>query len=166
MLIRRVTYSDPATGTVYIYMTSEMTLPPGLIAFLYKLRWDVEKVFDEKKNKLHEKKAWATSLVAHSQQAHFICMAHNLMVLFERRIESQEGISDTKSQAKRQQRLISLELEMQQRGQQPNPLVQQCTRVTQRSLQFIRWLRRCLDVPTSYGEGLTLLRPFMQAYII
>ncbi|MEI8141034.1 MAG: transposase [bacterium] len=61
VMLRRVTYCDPATGKVYTYMTSEMTLPPGLIAFLYKLRWDVEKVFDEKKNKLNQKKAWACS---------------------------------------------------------------------------------------------------------
>jgi len=32
-------------------------LRPGLIAFLYKLRWDVEKVFDQLKNKLNEQKA-------------------------------------------------------------------------------------------------------------
>jgi hypothetical protein len=56
-LLRRVTYRDPATGTEYTYLTNLLTLPPGLIAYLYKSRWDVEKVFDEKKNKLMEKKS-------------------------------------------------------------------------------------------------------------
>ena len=32
-----------------------MNIRPGVIAFLYKLRWDVEKVFDQLKNKLEEK---------------------------------------------------------------------------------------------------------------
>lgn len=59
VMLRRINYRDPADGKLYVFMTNEMTLPPGLIAFLYKLRWDIEKVFDEKKNKLHEKKAWA-----------------------------------------------------------------------------------------------------------
>ena len=38
VMLRRDHYQDPATGTVFVFMTSEMTLPPGLIAFLYKLR--------------------------------------------------------------------------------------------------------------------------------
>lgn len=165
VMLRRVTYCDPATGTVYTYMTSEMTLPPGLIAFLYKLRWDVEKVFDEKKNKLNQKKAWACSRVAHAQQAYFVCLAHNLMVLLERHLETQEGITDVKVQDKRKHRAAQLEAQLKQQGLVPNPLVQQCTRMTQRSLQFIRWLRHCLQSATSYNDGLTLLRPLMQDYI-
>ena len=166
VMLRRVTYRDPATGTVYTYMTSEMTLPPGLIAFLYKLRWDVEKVFDEKKNKLHQTKAWACSRVAHAQQAHFVCLAHNLMVILERHLETQEGIIDTKVQDKRKQRSSLLEARLKQQGASPNPLIQQCTRMTQRSQQFIRWLRHCLQFATSYSDGLTLLRPLMQEYIL
>lgn len=165
IMLRRVTYRDPASGTVYTYMTSEMTLPPGLIAFLYKLRWDVEKVFDEKKNKLHQKKAWAGSRVAHSQQAHFVCLAHNLMILLERHIEEHEGIADNKVQNKRQHRADLLHALLRMQGQSPNPMVQQCRRMTQRSLQFIRWLRHCLEHSTSYCDGLTALRPLMQAYI-
>ena len=38
-----------------------MTLPPGLLAFIYKKRWDIEKVFDQFKNKLMENKAWEKS---------------------------------------------------------------------------------------------------------
>lgn len=166
VMLRRVTYRDPATGTVYTYMTSEMTLPPGLIAFLYKLRWDVEKVFDEKKNKLHQTKAWACSRVAHAQQAHFVCLAHNLMVILERHLETQEGIIDAKVQDKRKQRSSLLEARLKQQGASPNPLIQQCTRMTQRSQQFIRWLRHCLQFATSYSDGLTLLRPLMQEYIL
>ena len=36
--------------------------PPGLIVFLYRRRWDLEKVYDQFKNKLNEKKSWASSL--------------------------------------------------------------------------------------------------------
>ena len=85
-------------------MTNEMNLPPGLIAFLYKLRWDIEKIFDEKKNKLEEKKSWAKGPIAHSQQAHFTCLAHNLMVLLGRCLDTNEGIRDVKVDKKRQKR--------------------------------------------------------------
>ena len=163
--LRRVRYRDPATGCVYSYMTNEMTLPPGLIAFLYKLRWDIEKVFDEKKNKLLEKKSWAKGPVAHSQQAHFVCLAHNLMVLFERSLDAEEGIRDAKVDRKRERRVELAAALARERGEILNPMVQECRRRTQRSLQFIRWLRRCLLAPTSYREELALLRPLMEDYI-
>ena len=74
-----------------------MTLPPGIIAFLYKLRWDIEKMFDQSKNKFHEKKAWAKSKNSKKQQAHFITIAHNLCILLERILQDEEGIVDQKS---------------------------------------------------------------------
>lgn len=77
VMMRRVTYRDPATGGVFRFITGEMTLPPGLIAFLYKMRWDIEKTFDEKKTKLGVKRAWATTPTARCRQAHFVCLAHN-----------------------------------------------------------------------------------------
>ena len=165
VMLRRVRYRDPVTGTVYSYMTNEMTLPPGLIAFLYKLRWDIEKVFDEKKSKLRETKSWAKGAVAHSQQAHFVCLAHNLMVLFERCLEADEGIRDTKVERKREQRANLVAALARERGEILNPMVQQCRRSTQRSLQFIRWLRHCLWNPTSWHEEVTILRPLMESYL-
>jgi hypothetical protein len=165
VLMRRVRYKDPASGEEYSYMTSELNLPPGLIAFLYKLRWDVEKVFDEKKNKLMEKKAWAKSLSAMSAQAHFICLAHNLMVWLEREIQSQEGIVDDKSINRKRKRLADAEAQVRKRGLTPNPLVQQCLRITERSLQFIRWLRHGIQSRTPWTEAVALLRPLMLEYL-
>ncbi len=165
VLLRRIRYRDSATGTVYSYMTNQMNLPPGLVAFLYKLRWDIEKVFDEKKNKLQERKDWAASEVAHAQQALFICLTHNLMVLFERNLLREENIRDIKSEKKRRLRLEALKETLQARGEQLNPLVEHCSRITQRSLQFIRWLRYSLFTPTPYSEGVALLRPLMEKYI-
>jgi hypothetical protein len=164
-LLRRVHYRDPATGNDFSFMTSEMTLPPGLIAFLYKLRWDIEKFFDEKKNKLQETKTWATTLVARCQQAHFICLAHNLMVILERDIEANEGIKDQKLIDKRQKRLDELREQIRCSGRLPNTMVLKCARLAERSLQFIRWLRYCLRTPTSWRAGLDSLRPLMSAYL-
>jgi IS4 transposase len=56
--IRRVTYRDPETGIVYCYLTNlPCSVEPGIVALLYKSRWDIEKVFDEFKNKLGETKS-------------------------------------------------------------------------------------------------------------
>ena len=164
-VMRRVTYKDPLTGKIYRFITNELTLPPGLIAFLYKLRWDIEKVFDQVKNKLLEQKAWAKSATAKIQQAHFIALAHNLMVLLNHQIETEEGITDEKSQHKRKQtRARELE-ELQINGQHMNSLVLNWKRATQRCLQFIRWLRHCLENQTSWREAVSLLRPLMQNYL-
>ncbi len=163
--LRRVNYRDPADGTLYFFMTSEMTLPPGLIAFLYKMRWDIEKVFDQKKNKLHEQKAWATSTTARCQQAHFTALAHNMMVLFELLLKVQEGISDEKVENKQLARLRRVNHHIRQRGLKPNPLVANLARITQRSLQFIRWLRCYLFGETPYERAIEVLRPYMAAYI-
>jgi hypothetical protein len=165
VMMRRVTYRDPATGEVFRFITSEMTLPPGLIAFLYKLRWDIEKTFDEKKTKLLVTRTWATTPTAKSQQAHFVCLAINLMLMLERRIASAEGIRDDKIHAKRRARREELERRIAETGRTPNPLVIQCQRATQRSLQFIRWLRHCLETQRSWQANMELLKPYMQAYI-
>lgn len=165
VMVRRVRYRDPATGEEFSFITNEMTLPPGLIAFLYKLRWDVEKVFDEKKSKLEERKTWATTAVAQCQQAHFLCLTHNLLVLLERILSQEEGITDRKSQAKRQKRIKSIQVRLEKTGHQPNPMVLKCTRITQRSLQFIRWLRNALDTSRLWADAIDSLRPLMAKYL-
>ena len=65
-------YKCPISGKTYGFVTSLSNVPPGLIAYLYKTRWDIEKIFDQVKNKLAEKKAWATSDTAKKMQAQFI----------------------------------------------------------------------------------------------
>jgi hypothetical protein len=37
-MLRKIVYVEPATGKKYVFLTNEMTLPPGLIAFIYKKR--------------------------------------------------------------------------------------------------------------------------------
>lgn len=63
-LLRLIIYQDALSGKVYEFLTNEPDLPPGIIAELYRRRWEAEKVFAEMKNKLGQKKAWGTTLVA------------------------------------------------------------------------------------------------------
>ena len=49
-------------------------------------------MFDEIKNKLGEKKAWATSLEAKETQALRIAITHNLPVRYEAQLERQQGV--------------------------------------------------------------------------
>jgi hypothetical protein len=163
--LRRVRYQDPVTGNVYAFLTTEMTLPPGLIAFIYKLRWDLEKVFDEVKNKLEQQQAWGKNETAKIQQAIFIAMSHNLMLMLEKKLEVEEGITDEKVRRKQAQRLAADSLKARQAKRVPNSLVENLHRATQRSLQFIRWLRTGLAQNTSWDQAVDEVRPLMLNYL-
>jgi len=164
-VMRRVVYCDPATGKTYRFLTTEMTLPPGLIAFIYKMRWDIEKAYDHLKNDLAESKAWTDSENGKSQQALFITIAYNLSVIFERRLRDEEGITDEKSLRRARRRLDEQMAKAKAAGRAFNALVSSSLRVTKRSLQFIRWLRHCLRRKSSWSDSIEVLRPLMENYI-
>jgi hypothetical protein len=164
-MIRRVSYIDPVSGKKYRFLTNEFNIPPGVIAFLYKERWNIEKIFDEVKNKLHEKKAWATSDTAKCQQAKFIAITHNLLLIFERHLETNEGITDEKVMRKRQTRLKEEIEKARQAKKEMSSMLLEPKRATQRSFQFLRWLRDELQVPTSWRLALQELRPLMEEYL-
>ncbi len=91
-LLTFVTCQAPDTGQIRVFLTTETTLPPGLIAHLYHRRWQIEKVFDSLKIKLNEKKSWATSETARSAQAQFLCLTHNLTRRMEHQLATQEAV--------------------------------------------------------------------------
>jgi len=163
--MRRIKYRDPVTCKIYSFLTNVMTLPPGLIAFLYFLRWNIEKMFDEFKNSLDEKKAWTGQESGKIQQAQFMSMTHNLMLLAEHELKYEHNIVDEKVQKKRRKALLLMQEKAQQAGRAFNCLVAGCQRATKRSLQFIRWLRYCLAPSTLLDKALDLLPILMLEYL-
>jgi hypothetical protein len=162
---RKITYRDPESGAIHEYATSDMKLPPGVVALLYRLRWDLEKTFDEFENKLQENKAWACGDEAKRAQALFIAMFHNLMLVFLRRLADEEAIEDTKLDRKHRKALERRRKECGQWGGYINTWAAAFRRATQCSLQFIRWLRHQFIRKTSYRQSLTQLRPLMESYL-
>ena len=81
---------------IFVVLTNEMTLPPGVLCETYRLRWRIEKSFDQQEQKLDERKAWATSDTAKTIQVISICIANNLLQLFKATLKTEEGIEDTK----------------------------------------------------------------------
>lgn len=85
--IRRVSYKDAETEIIYKYLSNLLaSVPPGIIALLYKSRWDIEKVFDDFKNKLGEIKSWASSATAKTNHALLFCLTHDLLTMMEEQI--------------------------------------------------------------------------------
>jgi hypothetical protein len=156
--IRLVTYVCPATGERYQFITSENTLPPGIIAYLYKMRWDIEKVFDEVKIKCGEKKSWGSSPEAKEVQAHFICIAHNLMLLLEDRLAIENRIANDREAARKIKRSKILKDKAAKAGRLFAPMYQQINRMSQRCVPFIRWLRNHLRSRGLWNQSLEALK--------
>ena len=163
VMMHRVVYKCPISGDVYRFVTSLSTIPPGIIAYLYRTRWDIEKIFDQVKNKLSEKKAWATSDIAKKMQAQFVCIAHNLMLILEGCLEK-VGIANEIENSRRNKRLKKV-LASRKAGKNNLPaFLIQPKRTTQRSVKFIRWLRNHLYINTSWREALGPLQRIYAAF--
>lgn len=142
--MRIIFYTEPESGETYEFLTNEMDLPPGVIVELYRRRWNVEKVFDEIKNKLGEKKAWATSLVAKTVQGQMIAITHNLMLLYEDRLENDHGVTNTAEDERREKRAAEMARVAAESGRPASSLLLIARRATQRSVKFVRWLRHAI----------------------
>jgi hypothetical protein len=156
--VRRVTYDDPVSGERFEFITTEFTLPPGWIAFLYRLRWDIEKVFDEFKNKLSETKSWATSVTAKQVQAQLLCLAHNLLVLFDQNVLVPAGIKNEAEDRRRDKRLANAKKLVKKKSLAWPKLLDLLHRCTQHSVKFIRWLRANFFSPASCNQAMASLR--------
>jgi hypothetical protein len=155
--VREITFCDPRDGEVYVYLTTEMTLEPGLLALLYKTRWEIEKVFDETKTKLAEKKSWATSDTAKEMQAHFMASTHNLLLLLAD-WHQQQGVENTAENRRREKRVAAQETALKETGGTLPLLYTVLQRSTQATFKLIRWLRVHWHRPTSLTQALLQLR--------
>jgi len=133
-MLRRIVYKCPETETIFTYITTEMTLPPGIIALLYKHRWDIEKIYDEYKNKMSEIKSWGSGDETKTANALFLCLAHNLLLLIEQILRTENV--DNEAELKRKEKRLDESIKMG--GNFVSTFIQ---RFTVRSVKFIRWLR-------------------------
>ena len=144
--VRRVRCHCVQRGEEFSFLTNECTLPPGVIAHLCRLRWEIEKTFDELKNKPGETKAWASSANAKTMQAQFPCMEHNLMLRCETELECSHGVRNKAELARRAKRLDKERERLAKIPALLPMLVRSFQRLTVRSVKFIRWLR-CNSLP-------------------
>jgi len=156
--LRRIVFWDVLESVSYEFLTNEMTLPPGLIAHIYKMRWEIEKSFDEFKNKLQETKAWASSENAKRLQAHLICLAENLLLLLRHYLEIHENVRNEAEIKRRQERLeLAVDQVARNGGSVPLPLLK-LQHLTQSSVKFIRWVATLLYLPVPWDRAVSELR--------
>ena len=163
---RKIVASNPDNGEIHITFTNQMTLSPGALNQCRRLRWNIEKAFDQQEQKLDERKAWTANETGKRIQAIAICLAHNLIKFFHARLKTDESIEDTKViEAWHKQLAKRTETARQVGCELPEELYQDLYRPTEASLQFIRWLRCALRNPSCYRHAIEALRPLMKAYL-
>jgi ribosomal protein L34 len=156
--LRLVTYTDPA-GQTYQFLTNDFRLPPGLLAELYRRRWEIEKVFDALKNKLGGRRAWGSTLETRTTQALCLTLTHNLLEIDHARLAREHRVAPAAEDRRRAQRAEQLETAAQEAGRPLSPLLTAARQATQHSVKFVRWLM------TSLAQNLaeTLAVPRLQA---
>jgi len=159
VMFRYIRYQCPRTGKEYEFITNHMKIRPGVIAWLYLHRWDIEKVYDTFKNKLAEKKAWASSSTAKQMQAQFLCLTHNLILRLESEIEQHNGIENQKETSRCEKRNLLARRQCKQSGRNCSPLLySNPSKRSQLTLKFIRWLRYHLRLNSLMCAALRSLR--------
>lgn len=116
------------------------------------------------KNKLVEKKAWATSDTAKNMQAQFICIAHNLMLILEQCLKK-EGVENEIENNRRHKRLDKVLASTKTRRDKLPVFLTTPKRSTQLSVKFIRFAQQQLIyehfMAGGYGDAEENLRCFL-----
>jgi hypothetical protein len=155
-LLRLINYTDPISGKRFEFLTNAMDLPVGVLVELYRRRWEIEKVFDELKNKLGQRKAWASGTVARTIQARFLALTHNLLLIYEQKLASHHGVTNDAEDQRRDQRSEQATKHCLRSGYPLTTLASQSRLASQRSVKFVRWLRHALN--QSLAEAVAVLR--------
>lgn len=158
---RLIRYCSPE-GNAFQFLTNDLDLAPGLVAFLYLRRWDEEKCFDTWKNDFAAGKAWSKSVTGITQQALLAIMTSLLLLLFAHHHQEQWQIRDEKSFKKQERRI------MQQHTQQGKCMPWHrlyYSAVSKISRQVIRFLKYCFDKKASPELYERQLRPLLLAYL-
>jgi len=151
-------------GHAVEFLTNELELAPGVIAFLYSRRWEEEKCFDTWKNDFSQAKAWGKSPVAIENQVLLAIVTSILIALCLHRVFGDEPPQDEKALRKQDKRQAagSREDDGTDRPNWTKPLYRFTTKI---SRQVLRFFQCCFDKIASPGLYQRQLRPMFEAYL-
>lgn len=127
---------------------------------------------------MNEEKSWSKSENGKTVHALFICLAHNLTLLMEDKLEA-EGVENTKDKEKRDEKLqqsikqskIDPDVKypksiaiLDQRSGEISSLVKDIQRVTQRRIEFFRWLGTFVFLPVPWAVALASIQRVYEVF--
>jgi hypothetical protein len=140
--MRIIDYIDPETGEeMTFYSTLNSNIRPGLICWLYFLRWKIEKSFDCFKNDLGEKKAWATGKNALQIQGYSICIIYNFIQFLSETVQKTHQCKDKKAEKKYYDGLKKRKAIAEAKGRFIHPMLFLSRSISKISAQLIRLVR-------------------------
>jgi hypothetical protein len=157
---RLITYRT-RRGHLVEFLTNELDLQPGLVAFLYSRRWEEEKCFDTWKNDFSQAKAWGASVVAIDNQVRLAIVTSILVAMLLHRKMGQHGVEDEKALRKQDRRQTS-ETDGTDRPDWSTPVFRYTSKV---SRQVLRFFKHCFHKPASQALYEGQLRPMLLAYL-
>lgn len=160
-----IEYTDPETGREYQFLCTVDHIEPGLVAWLYFLRWRIEKSFDNLKNDFFEQKAWATGQNALMIQSSVIAMVYNFMRFIKEFLHSEEELVDEKVDKKYQKALEVREKKAKQKGRSIHPFMKKLTRMPKLSAQFIRSIKNHFYQNIRFCDLIPTFRESMSFYL-
>jgi hypothetical protein len=157
---RRITLETDAAEVIE-FLTHELDLEPGVLAFLYLRRWDTEKCFDTWKNDFAQARAWGVHRVAIENQARLALFTHLLVALWLQDHAAGWGVGDEKALHKQDLRRAEA------LGEHEPP---RWTAVAYRypskiSRQVLRFLKHCFLKKPSHVLYEHQLKPMLMAYL-
>ena len=157
---RRITVETDAAEEV-CFLTNELDLAPGVVAFLYLRRWDTEKCFDTWKNDFAQARAWGVHRIAVENQARLALFTHLLVALWLHNHTVGWGIGDEKALAKQDLRRIEATAE-----HEPPRWTSTVYRYPSKiSRQVLRFLKHCFLKKPSQALYECQLKPMLLAYL-
>jgi hypothetical protein len=157
---RLITYRT-RRGHLVEFLTNELDLEPGLIAFLYSRRWEEEKCFDTWKNDFSQAKAWGASVVAIDNQVRLAIITSILAAFLLHRQMGQHDIEDEKARLKQDRRQTS-KTDGTDRPDWSTPVFRYTSKL---SRQVLRFFKHCFHQPASQALYERQLRPLLLAYL-
>ncbi|MCP4407800.1 MAG: transposase [Gammaproteobacteria bacterium] len=156
---RLIRYRSRRGGEVE-FLSNDMVLEPGVIAFAYARRWDEEKAFDVWKNDWSMGKAWGKSQISITNQVMLAVITQLLLALFLAKHDC-GGDADKKSLDKQAQREGGTD-----GGTDRAKWTQEIYRHTSRlSRQVLRFFRYCYAKRASSWLYEHQLRPLLMRYL-
>ena len=151
-------------GHAVEFLTNELELEPGVIAFLFSRRWEEEKCFDTWKNDFSQAKAWGKHATAIENQTLLAIVTSILIAMLLHQVLGDEPPHDEKALRKQDKRQAKGygEKDGTDRPEWTRPLYRFTTKL---SRQVLRFFRSCFDKIASPRLYQRQLRPMLRAYL-
>jgi len=157
---RRVTFCNDA-GEEIVFLTNELGLEPGVIAFLFLRRWDEEKCFDTWKNDFSQAKAWSQHRAGIENQTRLAIITNLLVAMLVHEKAESWGIGDEKALEKQTKR----HEESAHRDGAPMWFTLVYRFTSKVSKQVLRFFKGCFLKKPSQAMYDAQLRPLLEHYL-